>query len=447
MRHGWRSSIVIRQAVASTLVMLVAIALLALAARITVMREQRRALLATIDTDIAGLADGMIAGGAAEVARRIADRTAFLGSAQASYRLADARGKRVAGDLDDRVALDATRSQNGDIATPQGRALGRATRLRDGYTLVVARSLAPAEAVVGRLTRLFVLGAIPAAIVSLAAGALVARRFGARVAVLNHVFGRFAGGDRAARSALAGDPDELGMLAGHVDAHLARTEKLIEAQREISDNIAHELRTPLGHLDTRLLRALETSDAEVVRNELHDARDDIRAIVSLFDALLDIALAESGGSASGEATSFDLSERIAELADLYAASAEEAGLAFSSRIAPSVTMRGEPMAMTRLVANLLDNAFKFTGPGNHVRLTLRPGPRIEVEDDGPGIDAADRDRMFQRFQGSRAAGKGHGLGLALVRVIAARHGLGTRFEDAAPGCRFIIAPEGSDEAA
>ncbi len=439
------SSIVVRQALASTIIMLVAIAALGFISRVVVANQMRANLMATIDTDIAGLTDGMVAGGAGEVGRRIADR-AQLGEADgAMYRFTDNVGTTLAGNLGP-VSLDPARSQSGEIAGPDGlHLLARSTRLRGSYVLTVARSLAGRDALIARLTALFLAAALPAALLSLIGAGLVARHFGRRVEVLNNAFGRFEAGERSARAALPRGRDELATLGAHIDMHLARIETLVETQREISDNIAHELRTPLGHLDARLLRALALDPDDAVQQELSAAREDIRSVVSLFDALLDLALAEAKATTrpggSGEEITFDLSERIADLTELYAASAEEAGIDFTTRIAPAVMMRGEPMAMTRVAANLLDNALKFVPAGSHVRLTLSPGPQIVVEDDGPGVDPADRDLIFRRFRGARGAVRGHGLGLALVRVIAVRHGLIARFEDAQPGARFIIAPE------
>ena len=439
IRRYW-SSIVVRQALASTLTMLVAIGLIAMAARVVVERQQELALLALVDTDIAGLTDGMMTGGAAEVARRIDERVELLTISGARYRLTDARGERVAGDLAAPVPLEAARSQSGRVATAAGPVLARATRLHGDYELVVARSLAPSMVLVAQLTALFARAAVPAAAVSLIAGALLSRRLGRGVMRINATFDHFEDGDHGARTAVADGPDELATLARHVDRHLTRTAKLIETQRGISDNIAHELRTPLGHLDTRLLRVLEVTRDDTVADELNLARHDIREIVSLFETLLDLSLGEGRGSAGRRGATFDLSERIAGLAELYVASAEEAGLEFSTRIAPAVMMRGEPMAMTRAVANLLDNAFKAAPPGSHVRLMLSDGPRIVVEDDGPGIPEAERTDMFDPMPGARLSASGHGLGLRLVRVIATRHDLVVRFEDAGPGARFILTP-------
>lgn len=440
MRAG--SSIVVRQALASTLVMLVAIAAVGLVATRVVEKQMRANLLATIDTDLTGLADGMVTGGVEEVSRRIADRTDFTSSgSEALYWFADDHGRRVAGNLAQPPALDAAHSETGDRTTAHGPVLLRATRLRGSYVLVVGRALAPINIVTARLSHLFLIASLPAALISLLVGALVAWRFGVRVAILNRTFARFAAGERSARAEFASTRDELGALAGHIDDHLAHADRLLTAQREISDNIAHELRTPLTHLDSRLLRAIEAGGSPDVLRELHDAREDIRSIVSLFDALLDLALAESRAASASDRTTFDLSELISDLAELYDASAEEAGLDFTVMIAPGVIMQGEPMAITRAVANLLDNAFKFAPAGAHVRLAVAAGPRIIVEDDGPGVPEADRVTIFERFRRSRTmtGGRGHGLGLALVRVLAARHGLSARFEDAGPGARFILA--------
>ena len=456
------SSIAVRQALLSTLVMLIAATLLAYTALVTIESSAREQLLRTIDTDIAGLVDGMANGGAAEVARRIADRTDLSAQTGASswYLLAGPRGTRLAGNLPSLPAVDAAVSQAASIDVSGEPVLVRATRLRGGLALVVGRSLAPANALAARLRRTFLLATLVAVAVSLLAGVAAAARLRRRVDGLNHAFRRFEQGERGARvgsstgsgNASTGSSihgrDELAVLARHVDSYLDWVEQLLHAQRDISDNIAHELRTPLVHLDSKLLRAIDRAPDAATTADLHGARDDIRAIVSLFDALLDLAVAESRGHVPGSAAEFDLSELAAGITELYAASAEEAGLAFTARIAPDLTMPGEPMAIMRLIANVLDNAFKYVPAGAHVRLTVAEGPRITVEDNGPGIAVADRERIFERFyRAGRAgagtgagAGAGHGLGLALARVIAARHGLVSRVEDAGPGARFVFEP-------
>ena len=437
------SSLAVRQAAISTLLVIVAIIGFASLALISVRGAARADLLHTIDTDIAGLTDVMVQGGVSELRRRIADRTGLVPEASAApyYRLSDATGHVLGGNLATVPMLDPATSSVAQIDVAGDPVLVRATRLRGGLTLVVGRSLGPSRAVEQRLGWTLAAAALVVGLLSLAIGLITARRLLARVTAINHAFARFATGQRAPRLATPAQGDEIDLLAGQVDLHLDRIDRLLVAQRDITDTIAHELRTPLVHLDTRLLAALDVNRDERVAHTLEAARADIRSVVSLFDALLDIAMADPPGQASR--AQIDLSELAADIGDLYAASAEEAGLAFTTRIAPGVTMRGEAMQMTRLIANLLDNAFKYVPAGSRVLLSVAPGPVIVVEDSGLGIPAQDRETVFERFRRSVQTGDGHGLGLALVRVIAARHGLTARVEDAAPGARFVIAPGGA----
>ena len=435
------SSLAIRQAAISTLVVLVAILGFGMLALVSVRHAARADLLNTIDTDIAGLVDGMVQGGSAEVERRIADRTSFLPTMNAApyYRLTDSRGYRLAGNMAVGPSIDPTRSDTTEITIGSDIILSRATLLRGGLTLMVGRSLGPIYRVERQLGWTLAAAASVVTALSLAIGLIVARRLMARIGAMNSAFASFGEGIRAPRLRAPAHGDEIDVLAGQVDLHLDRIERLLVAQRDITDNIAHELRTPLAHLDTRLLAALDHNRDEQVARTLDAARADIRSVVSLFDALLDIAMADPPGTEASRAT-IDLSELAADIGELYAASAEEAGLAFTTRIAPAVTMRGEAMQMTRLIANLLDNAFKYVPAGSRVLLSVAAGPVIVVEDNGLGIPEADRETVFERFRRSAILGEGHGLGLALVRVIAARHGLAARVEDAAPGARFVIAP-------
>jgi signal transduction histidine kinase len=439
---GWLTSIAVRQALVSAAVALVVVTLLGFITMATLRQSQQADLLRTIDTDIAGLADIAAQGGLPELQRRIADRTDFvaLSDAAPAYLLVDAKGRKLAGNMAIMPSISAERSQASETTLNGESFLVRATRLRGGLTLVVGRSRAPAAALVAQLNRTFAVAALAAVVLSLFAGFLFARGLGNRVEWLNTTFARFAQGDLSARSGPSRRSDEIGLLGQHVDSHLAQISALLRAQREISDNIAHELRTPLMLLDTRLLTALERNIDEAVAVTLEEARGDIRTIVSLFDALLDLALADSRLGHAPRAAEFSLSELAANVADLYEASAEEAGLDFSLQIAPGVIMRGEKAEMIRLIANLLDNAFRHVPAGSRVRIAVAQGPRIVVEDNGHGIPAEDRERVFTRFHRSTTNAKGHGLGLALVKVIAMRHGLIARVEDAAPGARFIIEP-------
>ena len=433
------SSIALRQAAVTAVVVLAAVAVLAFAVLVGVERANRATTLHTIDTDLAGLVDVAVQGGADEVGRRIDDRLAMVSKSDddAHYLLRTDAGKRLAGDMVDTPAVDAAHSASGEVTVDGERMLVRATRLKPGVQLYVGRSLRPVDRVQTELEWRLGYAGGAAVLGALLVGLVTAWRLARRAAALNDVFRRFQEGDQAARAGAQGN-DEFGELAANVDVHLAQIARLLAVQREISSNIAHELRTPLTHLDTRLRRALEQAGEPGTRDALEEARADIRSIVSLFDALLDIALGEAAAPAAHDVV--DLSEIATDLADLYRAGAEEAGLAFSADIAPGVRLRGERMQLTRLIANLLDNAIKFVPVGARVHLGLAQGPVITVEDSGPGVPIEDRDLVFRRFGRSRSNAGGHGLGLALVQMIATRHNLVARCEDAGPGARFVVAP-------
>jgi len=221
---------------------------------------------------------------------------------------------------------------------------------------------------------------------------------------------------------------------------------LMEAQRTVSDQTAHEIRTPLMHLDTRILKAMESTSDEALLRTLEQSRAEIRSVVRLLDSLLDIAGTQAMRGDLRGLAEVDLSDIAESLADLYGASAEELGIGFHARIAPGVRGRADPMEMTRLMSNLLDNAFKYVPCGGSVVLEMAHGPRIVVQDDGPGIPSADRERVFERYvRLDGARGGGHGLGLSLARAIAERHDLSLHVEDAAPGARFVLQPEERDD--
>lgn len=434
------SSLAFRHAALIILVVMVTTGCFAVASISAVNRTMRATLLRTIDTDIAGLADVAASGGPAELQRRIADRIAFdpFGLDQPSYLLTDSAGRKLSGNIAFDAEATAATSQTSEIVTPAGPVLVRATRLKGDMTLVVGRSLAPANALRRTMDIYLLIGSLVAFLVTAILTYAISGRLERRIQKLNVVFERFGLGDLAARTAPERRSDEISQLVGHVNRHLGKAEALVRAQRQISDDIAHELRTPLTHLDTRLLNLIGQSDDATVNLELEKARSDIRSVVSLFDALLDIALAESASAPSATAAAVNLSELAADVAELYAASAEEAGIDFSTRISAQVSLVGEHMQLARMMANLLDNAFKYAPSGSKVRLIISNGPVIIVEDDGPGISETDQERIFDRFQRGSVGGGGHGLGLALVKVIAMRHGLAARVEDAKPGARFVI---------
>jgi signal transduction histidine kinase len=240
----------------------------------------------------------------------------------------------------------------------------------------------------------------------------------------------------------AGHNDEIGDLAALSTRAISRSANLARTHQHMSDHIAHEIRTPLTHLDNRLLGAMRTLPAGSDPAVLEKCRQDIRGVVTMLDSLLDIASSEARVGDMAGLQNVDLSTLAADLVDLYAPSAEEEGIALRHYIEPGVHMMGEPMQLTRLISNLLDNALKYVPRGGQVALSIMQGPVIEVRDDGPGVDPALRPVVFDRFRTGQTCGTktSHGLGLSLARAIALRHGMRIVLVDESKGAHFIIKP-------
>ncbi len=309
-----------------------------------------------------------------------------------------------------------------EIELDGARWLVAARELPGGFPLLAGRSLAPAEATLAALRR-GMAGLVAALVVAaVGVGWLAARQVMGRIGRLNDLADRVAAGDLEARLPPPRSADEFGLLEHHVHAMLDRIEALNRATHRLSDTIAHEMRTPLNRM-LRRLDAIEGQDREVaaIRAEMQQA-------IRVFDALLDISRAEADQGSGGGLVPVDLSALCGELWELYLPVAEEAGLIATARITAGVTVLGDRNLIAQMLANLLDNAVKYCAAGDRLVLELDAGARpiLRVADSGPGLPEGVGEEVFERFTRSaraRESGiRGHGLGLALVRAIALRHG-------------------------
>ncbi len=299
--------------------------------------------------------------------------------------------------------------------------LAVARDLPGGFPLLVARSLAPVDATLAAMRRgmLGLLGAVLLA--GGAVGWLAARSVMARIGRLNDLADRVAEGALDARLPGPRSADEFGLLETHVHGMLDRIQNLNRATHRLSDTIAHELRTPLN----RMLQKLSRVEGQ---DDITDAlKAEMRQAIRMFDSLLDISRAEADQGTGLGLVPVDLSTVAAEVWELYEPLAEDKGLDAEARIEPGLRILGDRNLVAQLLSNLLDNAIKYCGPGDRLTLTLVPEGdrhRMLVADTGPGLPDDMKAQAFDRF--TRAdrdrAITGHGLGLALVRAIAARHG-------------------------
>jgi signal transduction histidine kinase len=280
-------------------------------------------------------------------------------------------------------------------------------------------------------------------LLGLGGGALMSRNMLARLDSINRTSGEIMGGDLSRRVPIGEAHDEFDALAENLNAMLDRIERLMKGVREVTDSVAHDLRTPLNRLRNRLeatLRHLEPASAGTLEIEAAVAETD--SLIATFNALLLIAEADAGVT-RGEMAPIDLSAIAADMAELYAPLAEEKGV--NLEIAPSGTtmIDGNRSLISQALANLVDNAIKYTPAGGKVTVTASGTPlgvELRVVDTGPGIPPAERARVVERFVRLEASrnSPGTGLGLSLVAAVARLHDAKLLLEDNQPGLRAII---------
>ena len=261
-------------------------------------------------------------------------------------------------------------------------------------------------------------------------------------------------GNLAQRIPVTSGKDEFNRLAKNLNAMLDRIQDLMTGLKDVSDNIAHDLKTPLHRLRTRAERALQSSRApEDLAEALGSVIEDADALIQTFDALLSIARLEAG-SRSESFGPLNVCTLTSDVAELYEPAAEERGLTLQVSCAGNVMMCGEKHLIGQALANLLDNAIKYAGPVAEASIRQGGGPLgvgigledkgetvdIVVGDQGPGIPEGDRERVLQRFvrlQPSRSI-PGSGLGLSLVAAVARLHGGSIALEDNQPGLKIRL---------
>ncbi|TMJ02334.1 MAG: HAMP domain-containing protein [Alphaproteobacteria bacterium] len=359
--------------------------------------------------------------------------------------------------------------------TAEHSALVRVTQLSGGFRLLVGRDLeerARMREVIVAAAR----GSVALVIVlGLAGGFFVARRVLKRFDAMTETTQRIMAGDLSGRLPVTGIGDELDRLAMNLNDMLERIEALMRGLKEVSDNIAHDLKTPLTRLRNRCEAALRSARSEAeYRDALQDMIEESDGLIRTFDALLMIARAESG-HARENMTAFDAAEIVRGVAELYEPLAEEKGLALKIDAPGAAMINGNRELLSQALANLVDNAIKYARPAQaetaaqdgentaqngvgaarngdaaaqmsspEIVLAVRAeGDRVllSVADRGPGIAEADRSRVVERFVRLDQSGlePGSGLGLSLAAAVARLHGGALRLEDNAPGLKVVIA--------
>jgi signal transduction histidine kinase len=410
---------------------------------------------ATLDAEITGLAEQYAQRGLSGLIQIVAARSAGDRGDAMIYLVTDPDGKPLVGNIAAWPAGVPTHSAWLSFAlerTINGRhevhpARGRLFVIPGGYRLLVGRDISDAAAFRSEVRTTLLWAGLIALGIGLVGGTVMSRNLLRRVEQVNRTSERVMAGNLSDRVPLHGTKDEFDQLAANLNRMLDQIERLMTAMREVTDDVAHDLRTPLSRLRTRLERALAipsgadpsggASQAEAIRAAI----DEADRLLATFNALLRIAELESGAHLD-QAAPIDLSEVARSAAELYEPVADEKGFALSVVTEPGVRMSGDWHLLSQALANLLDNTLKYAGGGLiELRAFHENGQAIlEVADHGPGIPEADRQSVLDRFvrlEPSRTT-PGNGLGLSLVRAIARRHDGSVTLEDNKPGLRVRL---------
>jgi len=390
-----------------------------------------------------------------EVRRLLADG---IDSDREIFQLLDSEGNTLAGNLgswpqaeDETEASTRPQMISADVVR-EGHLKPARLYLRPldgGGMLIVGRDLSEQEAVRELIWDALLAGAGVSLLLTVAGALLFRRTIENKLGEIRGTAARIEAGDLSHRIAISGD-DEFARLNRDINRMLDRIELLMEGIRHVSNAIAHDLRTPLSRIRGRLDDALRhEASVERLAGASHDAIDDIDDLIRLFERLLQIAEVESGMRTS-MFERLDLGRVVADIGEMYEASAEDDNITLSVDAPESLYVDGDRNLLASAIASLLENAIKYAGPGSVVRIRagLHHGmAAIAVSDNGPGIPAEELDKVTQRFyrlDKSRHL-PGNGLGLSIVAATATAHGGRLALEDNAPGlvARLVLPLAGS----
>jgi signal transduction histidine kinase len=317
------------------------------------------------------------------------------------------------------------------------------TVLPDGRHLLVGRDVTDDERLMRDLARVTMIGLAAAAVFAIAGGLSMSRRLLGRVEGMNETMLGVLEGRSNERVPHAPVGDEFDELARHFNDLLDENDRLISRMREVTDDIAHDLRTPLAHMRTRIEAELlgEGSD-ERTRGTLEELAEDVDRIIETFNALIHIAKIESR-SIQEEMEELSLDALVRDTVELYRPVVEDAGISLVERADDDVRVRGNRHLLAQALSNLIDNAIKYSGHSGDIDVVARwreGSAELLLRDRGAGIPPADRERVLERFVRLDASRHlpGSGLGLNFVAAVAKHHGAQLVLSDARPGLEVSL---------
>ncbi|MHC1713686.1 MAG: sensor histidine kinase [Solidesulfovibrio sp.] len=404
----------------------------------------------TINAEIQGLSEQYSQLGLTGLIRVIKSRVAKDKAGSSVYLLTDWKFNPLAGNLGDWPKFKDTGSGWFDASLEDTENFEpRRVRMRyfllpGNFHMIVGRDVSERVKVERLIMDALIWGLVITVVLGGAGGLLTSRWMLKRIDVINRASQEIMNGELSRRIPTRGAGDEFDRLAENLNAMLDQISRLMEGVKQVSNNIAHDLRGPLNRIRSGLEMSLtKTNTPEEYRAVLDQTITEIDNLLQTFNALLTIAQAESGARRQ-DFTDIDLTHLAADVGELYEPLAEEKGLSFHLGLTPGVTVPGNRHLLSQALANLLDNAVKYTPAGGTITLSLTTpptGPELTVADTGPGVPPEHRELVLERFarlESSRNT-PGSGLGLSLVAAAAGLHQAQLRLEDNAPGLRVTLA--------
>jgi signal transduction histidine kinase len=409
----------------------------------------QRQLEAAVEAEVAGFQESYERAGTAGVVMAINRRIDPTYRDGGVYLLVDPVGTPVAGNLpswprnvsgDDLwVNFNFQTLEGATESTAEARALQFFTS--EGFRLMVGRDIRESQVFRRQLLQSLNIGLAVTLLVGLMGGFVFGRGVMRRIETITTTCRSIMAGDMKRRVPVGNANDELGRLSQSINAMLDQIERLMRGMQQVSDNVAHDLRTPLNRLRSRLEDALrnlkDPQHVEVIESAIADADN----LLATFSALLRIARAEAG--LQRNFVPLDLAAIGEDVAEMYEPLAEEKGLSFTARFEPGLWAKGERNLIAQALANLLDNAIKYSPTGGAVTIAsvlIKGKPAFVISDTGPGIPDEYKGKVLERLfrlEQSRTT-PGSGLGLSLVQAVARSHNIELKLEDHHPGLRVTL---------
>ena len=323
------------------------------------------------------------------------------------------------------------------------------TRLGDGSSLLVGDERRRSDTILSGVLTAFAWAVAATLALGTIGGLWLSAQFLGRIDTMRRTARRLMDGDWSRRIPLGRTDDDLTALARTFNRLFDRIEKLLLANKQVSADIAHDLRKPLAGVLRRLEGARDAPSPGAARASIDAAVGDVESVLETFNALLRIGQVEAGARRAAFVP-LDLADVAHEVAETFAPAAEDEGKTLVQRLDAPLPVSGDRELLVQMIANLIDNALRHTLPGVRIEVggeRTPAGIALSVADDGPGVAAGEMTAIFQRFHrsGDPTRAPGNGLGLALVAAIADLHGLACRASDNRPGLRVTVATAPEEE--